>query len=107
MGAMPFVVKWVGVVIERVDPVTIIYITVTIVIDAIRVTITWVAPDVLHKIGVGVVDASVNDCDYHAGITLGNRPGLSCTDVSARCPALLSDVFQIPLHGEEGVVSGR
>ena len=61
-------------------------------------------PDVVHQVGVRVVNAAVEDCDDHLVAPVRLRPGGEGAYVGLRLAFALPRVDESPLLREQGVV---
>ena len=74
MRPVPALVTNIAIVIERVDSVDVVHITVVVVIDVVAGNLTGVRPDICREVGMVVVDTGI-DCGHDdAGITRGLVP---------------------------------
>ena len=66
MRAVAVVIHWVGVVIDEVVPMHIVYLSVAIVVDTVSSHFAGIAPSVGGQVGMVVVEPCVNDGDHYA-----------------------------------------
>src|SRR5437867_1222192 len=71
---VPVVVTNVATVVEGVDSMEIVNVTVVVVINIVAWDFTGIRPDVRREIGMGVIDATVERGHDDAGITRGLVP---------------------------------
>src|SRR5207245_8325634 len=65
--AVAQVIHWIVVIIGEVPAVNVVAVAVAVVVDAIAGDFKRIGPDVGGQIGVGVIDATVDDADNHVG----------------------------------------
>src|SRR5256885_6918847 len=81
MGAVSVIVSDITAVVQRVDAVNVVDVTVLIVIDTVAGDFPWIRPDVGREIGMVVIDPGVNCGHNDAGITGGLVPRLRRVDL--------------------------
>jgi hypothetical protein len=85
----------VAVVVGEVVAVHVVHVAVAVVVEAVARDLAGVGPDVGREVGMGVVDAGVDDRDDHRRIAGREVPGLRRVDARVGCPPL-PGVVQAP-----------
>ena len=81
---MPVRVVDVSVVVAEVPAVEIVDVTVTVVIDAVAVDFSRIAPQNRVEVRMIHIDAGIVDRDHHPGAPFVDVPRLGCVDVGVR-----------------------
>ena len=102
--AVAVVVHRVAVVVDEVVAVDVVDEAVAVVVDAVAGDLAGVGPDVGGQVGVGVIDAGVDDGDDDAAAAGGDVPGFRGVDVGVGRAAGLAGVVQAPEGTELRVV---
>src|SRR5262249_44521471 len=110
--AVAVVVRWGVVVVGEVPAPPVVDVAVVVVVDAVvaaaRAVLPRVDPEVAGQVGMGQVDAGVDDADGDAAAAGSDAPGLARGDVGSwrtgREADHLAGVLEPPLAGEQRVV---
>jgi hypothetical protein len=94
----------IAVVVEEVVAVDVVDEAVVVVINAVAGDLAGVDPDVGGEVGMGVIDAGVDDGHDDVAAAGGAVPGLGCVDVGVERAAALSGVVQAPQRAELRIV---
>ena len=80
MGAMSVVVVRGGIVLHEVPAVDVVDEAVVVIIDTVSGNLARVRPDVVGKVGVVGVNATVDHCDDNGSTGASEIPGCGCID---------------------------
>ncbi len=96
MRAVPVIIHRIAIVIDDVDAVHIIDITIAVVINSVAGNLIGVHPHLISQLLMRVADACVDDRHQHIRGTGAHLPRLGRADIDARAPAVLARVAQGP-----------
>ncbi len=74
MGTVAVIIERISTVRNGVDPVNVVDITVSVIIDSITSNLVWIPPHIRREIGMPVIEAGINDQNNHIGGSRCNIP---------------------------------
>ena len=94
--AVPMAVQRVRITAGKIPPVDIVDVAIVIIVDAVSRYFTGVGPDVVCKVGVGVVNSGIDHTDNNIGAPGLQIPGFWCVNIGIYQTPCLSGVVESP-----------
>ena len=95
MGAVIVIVHGVRIIVERIDTVAVVNITIAIVVLVI-VARSLITIHIVDQIGMVVINTGIDDSYDYTTVASGYIPSFKCVDISVREPARLALVVKPP-----------